>query len=602
MTTQDTRPPPPEPSAETAQAPAEPAPTTGAEGAPAPSSAQPQLASGVEFIGEYEGSGYKVPPLIVRRPDGQVVQLTELLYRIAQSCDGQRDVEQIAAEVGEQLGKGVSGENVRALIDEKIQPLGILKNADGSEPDVERVNPFLALKFRTALVPDRIVRALTTIFRPLYWPPVLLALVAAFAAFDLWLFFVHGIGSGLHQVMYEPVLLLVIFGLLVVATAFHEIGHATACRYGGAEPGKIGFGIYLVWPAFYTDVTDAYRLGRWSRIRVDLGGVYFNAIFILVEAALYWYTGYEPLLIAILVQHLEMVHQFLPFLRLDGYFVVSDLVGVPDLFTRMKPLLQSLIPGREPDASVKQLKPKVRFAVTAWVLLVIPILLFQLGMIVLHAPRIFGTGIDSLGNQYDRASDALREGAFVPLGASGVQILALALPMLGMAYMLLRITKQTGVGAWRSSEGRPALRTAYMTTGVALLAFIGWTWWPNGDYAPIRAEERWTLQTGIAAARHAATGRAGLVPADPRAAEDPFGAAPRTDTTDTLTPEDAFDPDADETPEPQDESDIDPETSADPFFDPSPRPRDRSPAPESAVSPTPAATASPAAATAAPTP
>ena len=40
----------------------------------------------------------------------------------------------------------------------------------------------------------------------------------------------------------------------------------------------MGAGMYLVWPAFYTDVTDTYRLGRGGRVRTDLGGLYFNAI------------------------------------------------------------------------------------------------------------------------------------------------------------------------------------------------------------------------------------------------------------------------------------------------------------------------------------
>jgi putative peptide zinc metalloprotease protein len=591
-----------DPPAQSADASGDPAPPEEAASAQTAAGDSPRLAEGVELIGEYEGSGYKEPPLIARRADGQVVQLTEMLYRIAERCDGQHDVERIADEVGSQLGKDISEENVRVLIDEKIRPLGILKNPDGSDPQVERVNPFLALKFRTGLVPDRIVRGLTTIFRPLYWPPVLLAAVGAFLAFDVWLFLVHGIGSGIHDVMYQPILLLVMFGLLVLATAFHEIGHATACRYGGAEPGKIGFGIYLVWPAFYTDVTDAYRLGKWARIRVDLGGVYFNAVFILAEAALYWYTGYEPLLIAIAVQHLEMLHQFLPFVRLDGYYVVSDLVGVPDLFTRMKPLLQSLLPGRKTDPSVQQLKPKVRFAVTAWVLIVIPVLLFQLTIIVLHAPRIFGTGIDSLGKLTEQASTAFSEGAYVEVGSSSLQIGALALPMLGIAYMLLRLTKQTGTGAWRHSDGRPMLRTAYMTSGIALLALIGWTWWPNGDYAPIDPKETWTLQTGVAAVRHATTGRAGLVPADPRAADDPFRAAPSTDGTQPLTPEEAFDDDAAETPDPDEGSGIDPETSVDPFFDPTPAPRRaRTPAPSPTTTDAPPS-ASAAPATAQPSP
>ena len=43
----------------------------------------------------------------------------------------------------------------------------------------------------------------------------------------------------------------------------------------------MGVGIYIVWPAFYTDITDAYRLGKGGRLRADLGGMYFNAIFAL---------------------------------------------------------------------------------------------------------------------------------------------------------------------------------------------------------------------------------------------------------------------------------------------------------------------------------
>ena len=46
----------------------------------------------------------------------------------------------------------------------------------------------------------------------------------------------------------------------------------------GPRPGAMGAGLYIVWPAFYTDVTDTYRLGRGGRLRTDLGGLYFNAV------------------------------------------------------------------------------------------------------------------------------------------------------------------------------------------------------------------------------------------------------------------------------------------------------------------------------------
>src|SRR5256714_15659827 len=104
-----------------------------------------------------------------------------------------------------------------------------------------------------------------------------------------------------------------------LSPASHEWAHGTACSYGGARPGVMGAGIYIVFPAFYTDVTDAYRLGKGGRLRTDLGGVYFNTIFILATPGAYPLTGFEPLLLMSPFQHLRIMHPFFAFLRLDGY-------------------------------------------------------------------------------------------------------------------------------------------------------------------------------------------------------------------------------------------------------------------------------------------
>ena len=94
-----------------------------------------------------------------------------------------------------------------------------------------------------------------------------------------WFVLIHkGVAPATAQAFDSPELLLLVLGLDVASAAFHEIGHAAACRYGGGRPGGMGAGIYVVWPAFYTDVTDAYRLPRSARLRTDLGGIYFNAV------------------------------------------------------------------------------------------------------------------------------------------------------------------------------------------------------------------------------------------------------------------------------------------------------------------------------------
>ena len=65
-------------------------------------------------------------------------------------------------------------------------------------------------------------------------------------------------------------------------------------------------------------------------------------IFMLVLAACYAATSAEILLLVIAITHLEMLEQLLPFVRFDGYFILSDLVGVPDLFNRVAPVLREL--------------------------------------------------------------------------------------------------------------------------------------------------------------------------------------------------------------------------------------------------------------------
>src|SRR3954468_7233155 len=353
--------------------------------APAPSTTAappPRLAAGIELVGEYQDSGFKAPPYIVRRADGQVIQLPKLLYQLAEQVDGQRDLDAIAEALSHAIGRGVTGDMVKMLADEQLRPLGVLAAADGSSPQVEKADPLLALKFKTAVVPEGFTRALTTIFKPLFLPPLVLAVVAGLVALDGWLLFVHGIAAPLRAAIYQPALLLALLGCVVVATAFHEIGHATACRYGGAKPGVMGVGIYVVWPAFYTDITDSYRLGRGGRLRPHPGGVYFTAIFALVCAGGYFATGFEPLLLVVLVQNFAILQQLLPLLRLDGYYIISDLTRVPDMLARIKPVLASLIPGRPADPRVTELKPWVRAVVTGYVCTIVPVLLISTVLMV----------------------------------------------------------------------------------------------------------------------------------------------------------------------------------------------------------------------------
>jgi putative peptide zinc metalloprotease protein len=517
---------------------------------------RPALVDGVELIGEYEDSGYKEPPSIARRPDGQVVQLTPLLYSVASRVDGSSDYGAIADDVSRELGRAVSADNVRFLVEEKLHPLGIVTGPHGEEPKARKADPLLGLRFRTAVVPEWLSHALATVFKPLFFGPLVIAVLAGFAVFDAWLFLDHGVAQGMRETLYQPQYVLALLGLVVASAAFHEMGHAAGCAYGGGRPGRMGCGLYLAWPAFYTDVTDAYRLSRRARLRTDLGGVYFNVVFILGLGAAYAATGAEWLLLVVVVQHIEIAHQLLPVVRLDGYYIVADLTGVPDLFARIGPILRSMVPWRRGDERVHELKRWVRVAVTAWVLVVVPLLLFQLVMILAHLPRILGTAWDSMGDQLGRIGDAFDDGDTLG-GVTGIlQALVLALPVTAIVLMLLRLATRTAQGVWRRTAGRPLARSGALLVGAGIVAALAFAWVPRENYEPIREGERGTLFEGVSAVRRLPHGdgpleshrRAAAVadtqPADQQAPSD---TEPDTSTT-TTTSTTVLDEDEDERP------------------------------------------------------
>jgi putative peptide zinc metalloprotease protein len=439
----------------------------------------PLLAAGVEPIGEYQGSGLAEATYLVRNAAGQVVHLSRLLYLVVSAIDGDRTISEVAEQVSDGFGRTVSVSNIVFLLVKKLLPLGLLATAAGVGPAAGTAGPdkaLLTLKLRRTIVGERGVKILARLFGPLFSPFVVALVLACLIASDAWLFGSGRIGSAFRYVLLHPLLLLMILGLSVTSMLFHECGHAAACRYGGARPGVIGVGFYVIWPAFFTNVTDAYRLGRAGRIRTDLGGVYFNAIFVLPLTAAYFATGYAPLAGAVMLIHLEIVQQLMPSLRFDGYFILADLIGIPDLFRRIGPTLRSLIPGQPADPQLAKLKRSARVALTAWVLLIVPLLLLQLGFVVFNGPSLARTFAGSLRAQLQAAAAQFGHADIAAGLLTVISAILLILPMAGLSYILLRTAKSTFRQVAVATRRRPARRFVAVTVALLLAAGLAFHW------------------------------------------------------------------------------------------------------------------------------
>ncbi|WP_346957750.1 hypothetical protein [uncultured Arthrobacter sp.] len=454
----------------------------------------PARADGVQLLGETKGSGYKQAPSLVRRADGQTLQLTRLLYLVLEAVDGRRSLEEIAQHAGSAYGKQVSAGNVQTLIESQLLPLGLLRLADGSQPAVKKSNPLLGMRFRYSVTDPERTRKLTAPFATLFNPLIVVAVTAAFLATCWWVLMVKGLASATHEAFANPGLVLLILLVTVLSAGFHEFGHAAAARRGGATPGAMGTGLYLMWPAFYTDVTDSYRLGRAGRLRTDVGGLYFNAIVAVAIMGVWWATGFDALLLVVVTQILQMVRQLMPMVRFDGYHILADATGVPDLFQRIKPTLLALVPWRKTDPEAQLLKPWARAVVTVWVLVTVPLLVFSLVTMVIALPRILGTAWDNGWKQQAMLTHSAANGDFADAAVRVLAIICIGLPILGIFYILLRMGRQLISSLWQKTQGKALQRGVAMAAVVAVAAGLAWAWWPGAEsYRPVQPYERGTL-------------------------------------------------------------------------------------------------------------
>lgn len=430
----------------------------------------PTLVAGTDLIGEYAGSGYRERSFLARRADGLTLRMTPLLFEVARRVDGRRSYREIVDDVNREHGSDLSAVDVWQLVLRHLQPIGIVAGA--STPPPKRADALLGLRWRFNIVPPRAVNAVAALFRPLFAPLAVVAVLAAVGALDAWLLTRHGVAQPAADLLVHPALMALAFALIVVSGGFHEIGHAAACRYGGARPGAVGAGLYVMWPAFFCDVTDAYRLGRAGRLRTDLGGVYFNLIFCLVLATAYALTGHEFLLAIVILQQIEAAHQFFPFLRLDGYYVVADLIGVPDLFLRIRPTLLSFLPGREPDPRAEALRPAARVVVAAWVVLTVGVLGYAYVLLLAGLPRIAGTAARTLVHLGLVEARAIRAHDWLGVAMATGEVLALTLPLVGLAYVLATTVTRLLRALWRGGE-RPLPRAVLVTVSAVAGLAVG---------------------------------------------------------------------------------------------------------------------------------
>lgn len=127
-----------------------------------------------------------------------------------------------------------------------------------------------------------------------------------------------------------PIFSFVIF--YFISAVFHEIGHIAACSRFTGKNGEMGLGIYLIFPVFYSDISSIWMANKQLKAIANLAGVYMQFIFAAVVLLLNWFIfswQYTELFVSLLLTLCFI--QLIPFIRSDGYWLLSDLTGTHNL-------------------------------------------------------------------------------------------------------------------------------------------------------------------------------------------------------------------------------------------------------------------------------
>ena len=137
---------------------------------------------------------------------------------------------------------------------------------------------------------------------------------------------------------------LVLLALGFVLTFFHELGHAATIVHFGRRVKSAGFMIYFGSPSFFVEASDSLMLDRRQRITESFAGPFAELVlagFASLALLLFPDAGIAGLLYRFaLINYFVIFLNLIPLLELDGYWILSDLIQVPDLRRRSLEFIQ----------------------------------------------------------------------------------------------------------------------------------------------------------------------------------------------------------------------------------------------------------------------
>jgi len=228
----------------------------------------------------------------------------------------------------------ISMQSFRDLVDETLGGYQIIqKDAVPEKPSLK--NAYLKLKI--PLLNARWAHFLSIPLQPFFKPSVFWFSAGAMIIFLL------GMAIGFESPSLNQVNYLTLMALIYPTMLIHELGHIAACAKYKLKPGGIGFGFYFILPVMYAEITNIWMGNKEQRIIANLGGIFAEVLYAVILSLVYLISRSQVCLFASLSISVFVLWEFNPFVRFDGYWLLSDLTNTPNLVQKSKQVLAKVI-------------------------------------------------------------------------------------------------------------------------------------------------------------------------------------------------------------------------------------------------------------------
>jgi putative peptide zinc metalloprotease protein len=267
---------------------------------------------------------------------------------IASRLDGRTPLEDIREAYRREFSTVLPARSLENFV-ERMRALCLLEGGLGAEEIAKQqrrastesrmVNRLLQMRLR-AVDPDHLLSAIAPRTRWLFtWQFVALTAGLTAVASGLTAYRWDAYAAQVRTLM-TPASIPTFVLVAIVVSGLHELAHGLTCKHYGGEVHEIGFLLIYLIPALYCNVSDAWLLGdRAKRIWVSAAGTLFQ-VFIYGLAAIAWFfvspTTWlsEACAMTIAVAGLTALFNFNPLIKLDGYYMLSDYLEIPNLRRR----------------------------------------------------------------------------------------------------------------------------------------------------------------------------------------------------------------------------------------------------------------------------